>query len=34
MAYGYDGLEQLFDQGAFHKSRQFDLKRIIASIVF
>jgi len=30
----YDGLEELFDQGAYKKKEPFDLRRILASILF
>jgi hypothetical protein len=30
----YDGLEELFDQGAYKKQQPFDLRRILASILF
>ena len=30
----YDGLGELFERGAYHKSRAFDLRRIIASYLF
>lgn len=28
-----DGLEELFDEGAYHKHEHFDLRRIIASFL-
>jgi len=30
----YDGLEELFDQGAYKKQQPLDIRRILASILF
>ncbi len=30
----YDGLEGLFDEGAYSKSQGFDLRRVLASLLF
>jgi hypothetical protein len=32
LAYDYDGLDEFFDKGAYHKLRTIGLRRIIASI--
>ena len=30
----YDGLEELFDEGAYRKTQGFNLRRVVASILF
>lgn len=30
----YDGLEELFDEGAYRKPQGFSLRRVLASILF
>jgi hypothetical protein len=30
----YDGLEELFDAGAYNKTQGFSLRRVLASLLF